>query len=177
MDAKIKDLVRLLAETSLKILEEFDEAIEDNEVIDEKKANGFDKVSKDEPYYWVNVMNKVVEGKGGDAREGYLYNAANYYGSIELAERFAFEETLMRELRRFAAERAGYPITLAECDNGWAIYWDEVHGLYCDYVCGTVTFGDVLFNSREAADEAIERFGPDLEYYFTGKVDAPEEED
>ena len=133
-------------------------------------TTGYEKVSKNEPYYWVNVISKVAQGEGGDGREDNLYLAANYYNSNELAERMAFEESLLRRLRKFAAEEAQCPMTVDSWQDGcvYIIYYNG-EALSVDMLTSTKAVGDIIFNSREAALKAIDLFYEELMYYFTGE--------
>lgn len=131
---------------------------------------GYEKVSEKEPYYWVNAEGRVADGEGGDGREDKLFLWANYYNSNELAERMAFEESLLRRLRKFAAKEARCPMTVDIWHDYcvYIIYYDG-KGLSVDAITDAKAVGDVIFSSKEAALKAIDLFYEELMYYFTGE--------
>ncbi len=97
-----------------------------------------------------------------------LYNCANYYSDIEVARNCIRADTLMRKLRRFAAEHGG---CVAPCGpTAWYIsyyYPDEAFRMKCcEYDGEEFTPGMILFATEQAAQDAIDEFSEELYWYF-----------
>jgi len=97
-----------------------------------------------------------------------LYGCANYYSDIEVARNCIRADTLMRKLRRFAAEHGG-----CAAPNGptaWYItyyYPDEAFKVKCcEYESEEFTPGMILFATEQAAQDAIDKFSDELYWYF-----------
>lgn len=106
-----------------------------------------------------------------------LYSVANYYSDMTVAENNTRADTLMRKLRRFAAEHGGCIAgkDLDENHDYWVISWNHylkeiTTTLICRYFC----HGSICFNCREAAESAIEEFKDELMWYFTEYSPMPE---
>ena len=101
-----------------------------------------------------------------------LYDCANYYSDINVARNCIRADTLMRKLRRFAAEHGG---CVAPCGpNAWYItyyYPDEAFEARCaEY---DFTPGMVLFATEQAAQDAIDEFSDELYWYFNSYAPMP----
>lgn len=97
-----------------------------------------------------------------------LYDCANYYSDINVARNCIRADTLMRKLRRFAAEHGG---CVAPCGpNAWYItyyYPDEAFEVKCaEYDGENFTPGIILFATEQAAQNAIDEFSDELYWYF-----------
>lgn len=151
-----------------KFWEEFKYQLED-EAEPEKPtySTAYEKVVPGEPWYFVNVVNKAIEG--GIGRNGVmldLYAAGNYYNDIAYAEKMAFEESLIRRLRRFAAQKAEHNVERTG-DRKYLICWDyKTHKFDVGAVIGMNAVGEVLFDTEAAAREAIILFEEELLIYF-----------
>ena len=98
------------------------------------------------------------------------YSAANYYTDKRLARDNARADTLMRRLRRYAAEHGGIPSQADWLASGrkWAVKYD--HGgakLLADDWERFHLAGAIYFSSKEACEAAIDEFRDDLLWYFT----------
>ena len=108
--------------------------------------------------YGEEVMHKHEDG---DHPDGACYSAANYYTDERLVRENARADTLMRRLRRYAAEHGGIP-SQADWLTGmrnWTIEYD--HGgakLRADDWGRFHLAGAIYFSSNEARDAAINEF-------------------
>ena len=102
------------------------------------------------------------------------YNSANYYSDDTIAKNNSRADKLMRQLRRFAVEHREKTINWNNKDQ-------QKYGIYYDYskhkiIVGTDTFlryyGIIYFDSREAAQLAIDTFHNELIWYFTEYKDS-----
>ena len=151
-----------------KFWEEFKYELED-ETEPEKLtySTAYEEAVPGEPWYFVNVVSKAVEG--GNARNGMvpdLYAAGNYYNDLAYAEKMASEESLIRRLRRFAAQSAAHNVERTG-DRKYLICWDyDKHKFDVGAVIGMNAVGEVLFDTEAAAREAIILFEEELLIYF-----------
>lgn len=96
-----------------------------------------------------------------------LYERANCYTSRKIAEDMARTDNLLRALRRYAVEhrtendRCGFTITYNYLDNcleiGATGHW--------------MALGDIVFDTEEAAREAMNLYASELIWYFTEMQD------
>lgn len=128
---------------------------------------GYEEAEPGEPWYFVNVVSTAVEG--GVARNGMmpdLYAAGNYYNDLAYAEKMAFEESLIRRLRRFAAQKAAHNVERTG-DMKYLICWNyKTHEFDVGATVGMNAVGEVLFDTEAAAREAIILFEEELLIYF-----------
>lgn len=128
---------------------------------EEPKHTGYEKADE---YYYIGMngdIHKVSQDNYG------LYDCANYYSDDNVARECSRADTLMRKLRRFAAEHGGCfgpsgPIA-------WCItydYQDEAFKVEKYHYDSTYTPGMVLFESEQAAKDAIDEFANELDWYF-----------
>jgi hypothetical protein len=137
------------------------------ELKEEEPKHGYEEANEGEPYYFVNVMSKATLGSSRhDGMVDGLYAAANYFSDRELCERVAFEEGLIRKLRRFAAQEADGEV-FRNGEKRYLICFDYDKGYSrVGEVEGMNAFGEVLFLTRESAQKAIDLFAKDLYVYF-----------
>ena len=105
------------------------------------------------------------------------YQTANFYTDKKVAENNARADSLMRKLRRFAAEHGG-------CVSGryhtikdtWTIILLPTERLSAAKVVhdNYKEFGEIAFSTEQAANEAIGKFCKDLLWYFTEYDPMPE---
>ena len=164
MDEKTREFLYKLFELE-PLLKELKESAE---AVAATKSNGYERVSENEPYYFVNALNVCKEGRGGDAFEEKLMTACNYYSSQELAMERAYEENLLRRLRKFSAEAAGYPVKNTDAGPQYRIaYYD---GCFHPLKVKDFTYpGEVLFHSEEGAQNAINLFIHQLFELYGGR--------
>ena len=135
---------------------------------EEKKRTGYERVEPDKAHYYVDSEDKVFSlcHKDDDG-----YRAANYYSDEKLAKANARADSLMRQLRRFAAENGGIPSKKDWEYTGkskWYIEFTHIHhSLGVAYKTNSQTSGVVYFNNSFSAHNAIEKFRDELIWYFT----------
>lgn len=130
---------------------------------EESQHTGYEKADE---YYYIGVDGDIATST---FQNDYgLYDCANYYSDIEVARNCNRADTLMRKLRRFAAEHGG---CVAPCGpTAWYItyhYPDEAFEVKCaEYDSENFTPGMVLFATEQAAQDAIAEFSEELYWYF-----------
>lgn len=149
----------------------------DNAILDtivKKPKTGYERVN--DTYFFANPINDRMDDIGSDYdmhlfKDNALYENADYYSDANVAKANARADTIMRRLRRFAAEHGGIP-NFDHWNNGsitkYAIGYDYTTDNLC-YV-GRICHRDsvsVYFLSHSAAKQAIELFHDDLLWYFT----------
>lgn len=159
-----------------KFWEEFKYQLEDEPELEKPTCStAYEEAESGKPWYFVNVVSKAVEG--GIARNGMmpdLYAAGNYYNDLAYAEKMAFEESLIRRLRRFAAQKVAHNIERTG-DQKYFIYWDyKTHKFDVGTVISMNPAGAVLFDTEAAAREAIIMFEEELLIYFGQEKKAKE---
>ena len=130
---------------------------------EESKHTGYEKA---EEYYYIGVNGDIRKISQEDC--GFLYDCANYYSDINVARECNRADTLMRKLRRFAAEHDGCAAP-GESDTWYITYYypDESFEVRrAEYDCENFTPGMVLFKSEKAAQDAIDEFADELYWYF-----------
>lgn len=119
----------------------------------------------DDEWFYLGVNGDVHKTSGISTS---LYDCANYYSDINVARECSRADTLMRKLRRFAAEHDG--CAAPRGPDAWYItyyYPDESFEVRCaEYDCKNFTPGMVLFRSEKAAQDAIDDFADELYWYF-----------
>ena len=129
---------------------------------EESKHTGYEKA---DVYFYIGVDGDLHKNTGP---AGSLYDCANYYSDINVARECNRADTLMRKLRRFAAEHDG--CAAPSGPDAWYItynYPDESFEVKCaKYDCESFTPGMVLFKSEKAAQDAIDEFADELYQYF-----------
>lgn len=123
----------------------------------EKRKNPFERVNKDENYYFITsggaVLNYVYIN---DMTDRELYHIINYFNDKQFAKQVALHQLLYRKLLKFAYDN--------ECED--TANWNGVDKHYCitystkfDKTDVTYCFDDkfstVYFSSKEAAIRAI----------------------
>lgn len=129
---------------------------------EEPKHTGYEKADE---YFYIGVDGDLHKNTGP---AGSLYDCANYYSDINVARECNRADTLMRKLRRFAAEHGW--CAAPSGPDAWYITYDylgESFEVKCaEYVCENFTPGMVLFKSEKAAQDAIDEFADELYWYF-----------
>ena len=139
----------------------------------EQKQTGYERVDMNNHYYSINEIGEVYRQidyrQKADKNE---YESGNYYSAQKVAENNARADTLMRKLRRFAAEHGG---CVAPKKSGWEIYCIRNDNSLGTHIYSQVTsHGIILFSTKEDAEKAIEVFRDDLLWYFTEYDPMPE---
>ena len=130
---------------------------------EESKHTGYEKANE---YYYIGIDGDIATST---FQNDYgLYDCANYYSDINVARECSRADTLMRKLRRFAAEHDGCAAP-GESDTWYITYYypDESFEVRrAEYDYKNFTPGMVLFRSEKAAQDAIDEFADELYQYF-----------
>ena len=102
------------------------------------------------------------------------YEGANYYSDRTVAENNARADKLYRQLRRFAVEHRKKEIDW-DNENMYKFFFYYIHKedkfeVLTSYLCQD--YGNIYFDSEEAARLAIETFKDELIWYFTEYKDS-----
>ena len=122
-----------------------------------------------ESYFYVESNGGVVREYHGSEFDDDCYCVANYYSDEVVAKNNARADTLMRQLRRYAAVHNDKKVDwLDETQSKWMIGYNystgELETIYDTYL---KCFGNIYFTSAEKCRTAIELFRLELTWYFT----------
>lgn len=157
---------------------EFPIEIQDSELqklLTPQKKTGYERVEKGSSYDYVDANGFVEESfEDCDDFDDDVYNTANYYSSDEVADNNARADELMRQLRRFAVEHREQEIDWYEtADEKYVIaYSYEQRNLEVEFIYVHRNFGVIYFDTKKAAQSAIDTFHDELIWYFTEYKDS-----
>ena len=138
----------------------------------EKHLTGWEKPEHGSPCYYEDALGRVQKFTVDNASEAQLellYNKANCFSSETLATNMARGDQLIREIRRFAVEHRTKPL---DCDKCYTIGYNYTNKCLEIGASGNwVAFGDIIFESEELAQEAINLYASELIWYFTEMTD------
>lgn len=157
---------------------EYEVELDDNAIkeLTPHPRTGYERVGRNEYHFFADTMVEYTNGITEDIDkyeqfDDEMYKNADYYSDKSVARNNARADTIMRRLRRFAAEHGGIP-NFDHWNNGsitkYAIGYDYTTDNLC-YV-GRICHRDsvsVYFLSHSAAKKAIDLFHDDLLWYFT----------
>lgn len=139
------------------------------EYIKPKPLTGWERVGENESYYNISCncyVAKLIEERCMEDK--YYYEDANYFSTEEKAEEIDFKQTLFRKLQRFSDENGGNEIDWNDADQTkYGIVYETKANAVSVRVCTVQRFGEVYFQSYEAAKEAARLLKDDLIKYFT----------
>ena len=140
---------------------------------EEKKKTGYERCGSIPFYCTVESTGRVHTACDANTTfDDKNFDTANYYSDKKLACANARADTLMRQLRRFAAENGGIPsqenMRRHEKEFVVIVYKYEFETLIAEarMYNGSIP-GVIFFNSEDAANKAIEEFRSELVWYFT----------
>lgn len=138
----------------------------------EKHLTGWEKPEHGSPCYYEDALGRVQKftvDNPSEAQLELLYNKANCFSSETLATNMARGDQLIREIRRFAVEHRTKPL---DCDKCYTIGYNHTNKCLEIGASGNwIGFGDVIFESEELAQEAINLYASELIWYFTEMTD------
>jgi hypothetical protein len=167
------DELNISTDISLEQLQKIVEALDVHLLPSED--TGWEKPQKeDESAYYTDMYGKIQKMEySGRNKENIdlLYENVNCYTSAILARNIQRGEKLVRELRRFAVEKRKNPIDFSS-NGGYTIAYNHLEKTLEVGATGSwVAVGDVVFDTEEAAREAICTYGEELIWYFTERKD------
>lgn len=135
------------------------------ELITSKKVTGFER---NDDYFYIDSDGDVASNYDvNDIISDDHYEVANYYADRSLAEWCARSDTLVRQMRRWAAEHNTEPVNLDDgyFNREWCIAWDIRTKKVEPYnYCTAIDYGEIYFNTKEIAKAAIEEFGDEIKW-------------
>lgn len=138
-------------------------------IIEENKT-GYERVSKDNEYYYIAAKGVIEFGfDEQDCIDDAYYESANYYSSEIVAGNNARADKLMRQLRRFSVEHRESKINQNDCSKfKYYISYDyKEESLFISSNYFIKQFGGICFDTKAAAREAKKEFAHELIWYFT----------
>ena len=146
--------------------------------LEKPKKTGYERVGYGNEYFTIDGDNFTRKQMDDVKYDDDIYDNANYYSDITVAENNARADRLYRQLRRFAVEHRKANINWNEQTQWkWYIYYDYAfrtvgNKLRVGDYCNLRDFGQIYFDSEEAAEAAIEEFKDELIWYFTEYKDS-----
>lgn len=146
----------------------FDFTIDYEEYV-ENQLTGWERVDKFDKYFSIQDDGESsVYYENFSEYDDYVYENANYFSTKEKAEEIDFKQTLFRKLQRFSDENGGNEIDWNDADQTkYGIVYETKANAVSVRVCTVQRFGEVYFQSYEAAKEAARLLKDDLIKYFT----------
>ena len=147
---------------------------EDLEKLTNRRATGYERASSGSRYYSdscgkVEAFAESKEWNEGLKFDEEVYKSGNYYSDPDVAANNARADKLMRQLRRFAVENRKETINWTdENQNKYYLYYDYINKEF--FITSTSywrTSGQIYFDAKETAQQAIETFKNELLWYFT----------
>ena len=138
------------------------------------KMSGWERPEIGDHFFYEDGLNRVQSGivnENSMAQVEMLYEASNCYSSEIIAQSISRGDSLIRKLRRFAAESRTNSVAFYE-NGGYTItynYQDK-----CLEIGATgqwMALGDVIFETEALAREAINKNADELVWYFTEMKD------
>lgn len=134
----------------------------------EKKKTGWERAERGEKYFYCNLaeLSKTIELC--DSLDSTRYECANYCTDETLAKNIARAQTLQRKLWRRSAELCDKVDWTNKDIKKYCIrYAYENNNLYANTRWTCRDFGEVYFDTKEHAEQAMEEFRDELIWYFT----------
>lgn len=138
------------------------------------KITGYERV-RSGSYYYDTGYGSVDIGTDIECVQTNLnYDGANYYSNINIANNNVRADKLMRRLRRFAVKNRKEDIDWTnENQNKYYLYYDYVNKeFFINSTSYWRTFGQIYFDTKETAQQALEIFKDELLWYFTEYCDS-----
>ena len=135
---------------------------------------GYERVGVNEEYYVVKTDNSIkVSGEDRYFADDKLYENANYYNDMIVAENNARADKLFRQLRRFVVENRRKELSWGSCDFKYIICYKADFNEVSYYMQDAYKiFGTIYFDAEETVKLAIETFNDELTWYFTEYKDS-----
>lgn len=141
----------------------------------QSNKTGYERVKQGSTHYYVDFVGDVADDYDDhNTWNNKSYDIANYYSDLIVAENNARADKLMRQLRRFAVEHNTSEINWKyKSTSKYTIYFDyENNDIYIDITWHIRYFGDIVFDTEETAQLAIDTFHDELIWYFTEYKDS-----
>ena len=131
--------------------------------IEKQRITGYERVLKGEDYWYIGDNLDVCVNKDMRLEDNeYHDTTGNYFSDEGLALQTAYFFEIWLKIRRYAAQR-GYLVSRDSRANKYCIFWDNVTGKLGEkWSQDLIEFGQLYFNSKEAAREIINEFGDEI---------------
>lgn len=134
----------------------------------EKKKTGWERVEKGERYFINAIRVAQEERETGSSTDDTCYKYASYFANETLIKNILTAQLLQRKLWRRSAELCGKMNWNDNRCGKFSIVYD------CNSRCLSVVaswmingFGQVYFDTKEHAEQAMSEFHDELIWYFT----------
>ena len=135
------------------------------------KTTGYERVRYGSTYYTdsCGVVKTFEECTDYYEFNEEVYKSGNYYSDSDVAANNIRADNLMRQLRRFAVENRKETINWTnENQNKYYLRYDYLNKeIYVGFISSWRDFGQIYFDTKETAQQAIEIFKDELLWYFT----------
>lgn len=137
------------------------------------KMTGYERLESTESYWAVDEFGVCEHVYEEENVINEIYDNANYYSDLTVAENNARADRLMRQLRRFAVEHREKDISWCDYSYKYYIFYDHNSNTF-DTIDNQAheTYGTIYFESAKSAVAAIETFRDELIWYFTEYKDS-----
>lgn len=153
-----KEIEVLISEENLKKLTATD-----------NKTTGYERASYGSTYYTDSRGKVITLEECAAIFDEEVYKSGNYYSDPDVAANNLRADNLMRQLRRFAVENRKETIDWTnENQNKYYLRYDYLNKkIYVGFISSWRDFGQIYFDTKETAQQAIETFKNELLWYFT----------
>ena len=134
----------------------------------EKKKTGWERVERGERYFINAIRVAQEERETGSSTDDTYYKHASYFANETLVKNILTAQFLQRKLWRRSAELCGKANWNDNRCGKFSIVYD------CNSQCLSVVaswmingFGQVYFDTKEHAEQAMSEFHDELIWYFT----------
>lgn len=119
--------------------------------------------------YFEDEFNNVAEFEVDEETIGFaqkLYENDNYFSTYETAENTIRADNVCRRLRHYAISHRAKDVNMA--DGGYTITYNYDHDCLEIGATGNwLAIGDVVFDTEEIAQQAMNKYAGELIWYFT----------
>jgi hypothetical protein len=134
-----------------------------------RKKTGWERVKEGETFWCAGTTDTAFEFQEvSSCRDDRLFSDANYFSDVTLAQNIIRAQELQRKLWRRSAELCEKVDWNDSTIEKFAIkYAYDAQCLYADSNQLNRNFGQIYFDTREHAEQAIKEFKDELLWYFT----------
>ena len=133
------------------------------------KKTGYERASEDEKYWAIENLSCVeVYFEVGSTYDNKLYESANYFFDVTVAENMARAQLLWNRIHRRAVELCE-PVYMTEEKPLVVIYFSKSENFVSIYPAATYgrVFGTIFFDTKEHCQQVVDEFHDELLWYFT----------
>lgn len=126
-----------------------------------KQKTGFERVDYGNDYMYISEFGRIISTQEDFcAKDNAIYESGNYYTDESLAEWCARQETLLRKMRRWAAEHNN-----PNDKPTFRLYLDNQGDLHCSaFIFETRDIANCVYFTGDVTGEAISEFGEEYKW-------------